>query len=783
MPRSARPPWRAGSVGARRGPLGLLAVLLFALWATAMPGTAHAAVDADAQLLVVGVTGVNWADVTPERTPAMWELAQEASVGSLVVRAVRGHTCPADGWLTFAAGARAADQPGPCRALLDPWNDTAPGWDTFIAQASGDGFGTRLGALGEAARASGEAVAGIGPGAAIALADGTGVVQGAHSPRADAGSALTAQVAAALASASLVVVDAGSVRDASPPAAAPPGWADTPSRLTSRASQLAQLDARVGDVLAALDARAEDSGDGARAPTVLLASLADSGTAPGLRILMSTSPDGAAGTADGAPGLLTSSSTRHPGYSQTTDLLPSVIATLGWGDRAATSSLVGSAPVLSPAPAEALERIAAVRDHEVRAQVIRPLVAPFYLILVVLNIALYAVVAVGLKRPAATRLRARLHARRARRTGPIALVPLAEHRPRVLHGLRVVALALACLPAAALLANLVPWWRSGAPALAVAWVIAAWVAAITALALARPWSRTTFGGPTVVAAVTATVLTVDVATGSTLQLAGVLAGNPLVGGRFYGFHNTTFALFAVATIVCAMTVAGALVLRRRRRSAAVVVAVIGAAATFVNGAPHLGADFGGPPGLVAGFAVLTLMAAGVRLTWRRAVGVLGAGVAVTVSFAVLDWLRPADDRTHLGRFIETVLAGGMLDVVVRKAEANLRVLASNRPLTLLAVTGVLLVVGVLARPLRVAITSPGGGTFDWLTSGAPISQMGQDAPMLRPGLIAIAFALGVGFVLNDSGIAIPAMGVALAVPLLLAACAAWMLGRADAQSE
>ena len=47
--------------------------------------------------------------------------------------------------------------------------------------------------------------------------------------------------------------------------------------------------------------------------------------------------------------------------------------------------------------------------------------------------------------------------------------------------------------------------------------------------------------------------------------------------------------------------------------------------------------------------------------------------------------------------------------------------------------------------------------------------------MLRPGLVSLAVTLGIGFALNDSGIAIPALGVALAVPLLVAACATWML--------
>ena len=47
--------------------------------------------------------------------------------------------------------------------------------------------------------------------------------------------------------------------------------------------------------------------------------------------------------------------------------------------------------------------------------------------------------------------------------------------------------------------------------------------------------------------------------------------------------------------------------------------------------------------------------------------------------------------------------------------------------------------------------------------------------MLRPGLIALAIALGIGFAVNDSGIVIPAIGVSMAVPLLIAVIAGWLL--------
>ena len=48
-------------------------------------------------------------------------------------------------------------------------------------------------------------------------------------------------------------------------------------------------------------------------------------------------------------------------------------------------------------------------------------------------------------------------------------------------------------------------------------------------------------------------------------------------------------------------------------------------------------------------------------------------------------------------------------------------------------------------------------------------------PLLRPTVAAIGLALTVGFFINDSGIVVPATGIAVAVPCLVAAAAQWRL--------
>ncbi|PWD51466.1 hypothetical protein C8046_13185 [Serinibacter arcticus] len=705
-----------------------------------------------------------------------------------------------DGWLALSSGARAADLPLEerttdasrlaCRPLaetvsaLDGVGGAVPGWPDYLEAADASSFGTVLGLWGDELREAGIGATAIGPGAAIALALPDGTLAATAVPRPTEPTDLTALVSDAVATTSVVVVDAGEIRDFARPAppeeslgtdGAEPVETPTPSPPPNpelyRAQQVALVEANVAAALAGI---AETGTD---ATTTVVVSLADSGRSPAMQVLAATGPAFVAGQPDLTHGILTTTSTRQPGYVQSTDLLPAFLDASGITDLATASraAVIGSPPRVLEGGVDAAagaDRIEGLVDAERHAQAMRPIVAPFYLLVVVLNVALYAGVALGLSRPAATRTGAAV-ARWMKLEGRG--VPLSHVRPHVLRALRVVAVAMASLPVSTYLANLVPWWRVDSPSLGLAGVTLAIIAVVTAIALARPWRHQILTPLGIVAGLTAVVLLVDIATGATLQLSAVMGVPVLVAGRFYGFNNTAFALFATACVLLSVAITNPLVRRGRRWLAAGIIAVIGVVAAVVDGAPSIGADFGGPPAILPAFALLSLMAAGIRITWKRVVLVLGGAGLATFAFAYVDYLRPASERSHLGSFIATLFDGGAWEVVLRKLEANLRILANNRPLTILAITGVALVVFVLARPLRTAITSPGGGKFSWLSSGAPISQMGTVAPMLRPGLVALAVVLGIGFAVNDSGIAIPAYGVAVAVPLLLAACASWML--------
>ena len=151
------------------------------------------------------------------------------------------------------------------------------------------------------------------------------------------------------------------------------------------------------------------------------------------------------------------------------------------------------------------------------------------------------------------------------------------------------------------------------------------------------------------------MLAADVLTGSRLQLGSVFGQNPVVGGRFYGFGNTSFALYGLAVLVVVGWVAGSAT-RSRRLSAGLALLLL-VASLAVEALPSLGADFGGPPGLLLGGLVVVATASGVRLTPGRVVVAVLAAAAVGLLVAWLDWLRPAAARTHLGEFVESVLSG------------------------------------------------------------------------------------------------------------------------------
>ncbi|GAA0317541.1 hypothetical protein [Kineococcus aurantiacus] len=708
--------------------VGVLVGVLVVLAGAVGPGAGAARASTTAQrapLVVVGFSGVRWSDVSARATPALASMTSGA-IGTVAVRSVFTAACPADGWLGLSAGRRATDFDGtsaqhagaPCAAVPAPVDGVQTRFAEYRRIADGDTFSAVPGTLGQALADAGTRTLAVNPGAAVALAGTSGAVPA----YVDAGT--PAEVGGYVQDAletgtQVVVVDAGVVRDP----------ADLPSRETAPATSRAEQVAAVDAVVAAVQRAVADS-TGADATTLLAVSLADAGRTAHLQFGAATGPQPGSGSYEG---FLGSRSTRQTAIVQTTDLTPTVLA-LALGTDHGTAGLVGAPVTSTDAGADAAAREEKVRDLDAAAQAVQPLVGPFFTVWGASQIVLYAVATIALRKAWG---------------GPAG-------RRRILAGLRVLAVVFGAVCASTFLANTIPWWRHGSSTgshlLAVSGAVALYVAVITALALLGPWRRHALGPLGFVGFVTAAVLAVDCATGSRLITSSLNGLQPVVAGRFYGLGNQQFALFATGSLLFTIAVADRLVRDGRRRAAVVLVAVAGLLATYVDGV--LGSDFGGPPAILPAFGFLALVVAGVRLTPRRVAVVLGVTVLALAAISVADWLRPVDDQTHLGRFVQSLLDGGAWQVVERKAAQNLRILYGNWLLSLVLAVAAVFIAFVLARPKVL---------------GVSVLQRAYDRfPVLRPGLGCLLVLLAVGFAVNDSGAAVPAVGAMLAVPLLIA---------------
>jgi hypothetical protein len=299
----------------------------------------------------------------------------------------------------------------------------------------------------------------------------------------------------------------------------------------------------------------------------------------------------------------------------------------------------------------------------------------------------------------------------------------------------VAALAGTCAVGASYLANAVPWWHGGLPTLLA--VTAGVTAGLTLLALL---GRGLLARAGIACGLVALVLVGDLLTGARLQMSSVAGYSPLVAGRFAGIGNVAFGVLAASVLLAAAS------------TRSPTVAALTALVVIVDGAPQWGSDVGGVLALVPAYAVLVLLLAGRAASLGRVALAALVGALVVTAFAIADHARPPNEQTHLGRFVGQVLDGSAGDVVRRKAEANVALLFHS-PLTALL-------------PLVVA-----GAVVLFLRPPGPLLRAFEASPAWRAGLLAVLTASGLGFVLNDSGTAVPALAIVVAVPATLAVLA------------
>ncbi|MGN9811497.1 hypothetical protein ACTMSW_19340 [Micromonospora sp. BQ11] len=676
--------------------LTLVVVVLGVVALAARPDSGTPERSADF-VVVAGVSGLRWDDVDPQTTPTLWRMASEGSIGSLSVRSAHRPTCPVDGWLTLGAGSFAA-WPG------NRPSGGCPPTDVAVEQPDGIGaylpdqasvvlhnqeqlpWGTVPGALSESVRCS----VAVGSGGAVAAARPFGRVD-RYAP------ALPADPAPLLGSCVLSIVDLGTVGGEDPAA---------------RAAAARAADAQLARVLAARPPRS----------LVLVAGVSDTEAPARLHVAVADGPGW-------ERGWLTSPTTGREGYLQLVDLAPTALTALG-RPLPERPFLGRPAESVGGRPADLAAAIAAPADADREAAAQRRIAGWFFAVLAGAQV-LLALAALPMLR------RARRHA------GPYGPEPVSG---RIVAVVELLLIAAALAVPAALLANLVPWWRGEHAGVSFAGTTIALVVGATVLVRLAPGYASTLGPLGAVAALATLTVGADVLTGARLQLNGVAGYSALEGGRYAGLGTVGLGVFVAG----ALLTAGWLAQRVHRSWRPMVMVAVGGAAVVVVGSPYLGADSIGAIGLTAGVSVAAAISAGGWLTVSRLAWATMAGLAVTIGFAVLDVRRPPVERGSLGRFLAAVGDGTGGLTVHRSGSANVETLV-NSPLTVLALAGALLV--------WFALLQPWGG----------LMRLFGIYPAVRAAMAGTAVAAGLGGVLGGAALDVAGASAALVVPMAVLA--------------
>ncbi len=324
-------------------------------------------------------------------------------------------------------------------------------------------------------------------------------------------------------------------------------------------------------------------------------------------------------------------------------------------------------------------------------------------------------------------------------------------KPRRLTSM-AVASAAAVIPAASYLVGGIPWWTFSHPGMGLIGVTLLVTAVLGVATFVLAGRRSGQLAAWSVALLTLVVLVIDALGQSFLDRASPAGPSPTFGGRFYGFGNTTGAYLSVSTVVVACLATGWLLARGRKWAAIGVFSCVSVVAVFIDVAPGFGADVGGGLALVPVLTLCGLALFGLKVTWGRVVIAFVAGVVIVAALAFIDWLGPADSRTHLGRFVQEVIDGDAGGVILRKAGYVVR------SVTLYPATWfTIFVLAFLIYQLVAFRRQPPQGAW-------------QDLLVDRPFRISLVGSLGVlllGGAVNDYGLQVATIGLLLLVPLAL----------------
>jgi hypothetical protein len=422
------------------------------------------------------------------------------------------------------------------------------------------------------------------------------------------------------------------------------------------------------------------------------------------------------------PGLARSPTTRRPGFVSLPDVAPTVLDAF---DIELPNSMAGTAISSAGGGTPDDKTFAGLEYDNVVARFRDRATGPISATFVIFQVTTYGLAAMSLLR--------------WRRLRPwvsfFALITLAQ-------------------PSLAFLSRLVPYEKLTVPGYVVLFFVAgaalAGVAVAVTRVLARRYPRARpMLAPLLLIGWTLLVLFVDVLFGSPLQMNTVFGYSPTIAGRFAGWGNLAFALAGSTSLVLATGIWGVGVLEERRRRTLLAAGLL-AIVVIADGLPSLGSDVGGVMALVPASAVALLILSGRRVGLKRIVAIGVTTVAILSVFAAIDLSRPKDQRTHLGRIASKIVdadSGGVWTVIQRKVNANIDILTSS--------------IWTWIIPFAIAFL----GLLVWRRTGL-LRELEDRVPGLRACLVGALIAGFLGFALNDSGVAVPAMMLAVVLPYL-----------------
>ncbi len=731
----------------RRRPLLVvpLVAVLAALVPPSVPGASPASpsvAEAPRRVLVVTLPRVTWGVLEQERPPRLTEFLQGAAVASMSTRTVGPRTDGADAYLTIGAGNRA-----------DAFNSLTAGDASQVSESTPSGSAAEVYRRRTGIEPDGEVVVlsiaeqisrnddllyGSAPGALASARADEGVRMGAvgnadtglaNSPpqREVALGAMTrdGQVAVGNVSSSLLVADPLSpfgVRTDQQAllASVTRGWDAARVQLVELSDLERAEEARAQSTVEQGDdqfATALERADAAFAELLATVDLAEDL----VMVVAPTAPiAGEQLTEFGMqgpgvePGWARSPTTRRAGFVTLTDVAPTILDAFDIDPP----SEVNDTPIVAVGGGgtSLSERIdTMVRDDEralFRDEATGPITVAFIVTLVLLLLAVMW--AVG---------------RAARWKRPV----------------RWWALAIVATPSAIFLSGLLPYGPFSVATFGLAIAAGSVVLAAIAAQLGR---FDAVAPPVILCGLAVVVLGVDIVTGGHLQLNTIFGYSPIVAGRFAGYGNQAFSILTISALV--LVTGGWEIWRRRRPDSGNTGRLIAAVVVFLlvvvlDGSPLWGSDVGGVLASIPAFTVCILLLLGIRIRMRLVALIGACTVGALALFAALDLARPVDSRTHLGRFAQKLLDGDGALILQRKLEANVSILTSTVWTFVIPIA--LLFVGYLTwRPNRLMrrLNSEHSGFRAFGISG------------LTLGLLAWA--------VNDSGVAIPALMLTVALP-------------------